>query len=319
MKLFRGLANSPQFQSGCVATIGNFDGVHLGHQRLITQLKTKAKEFDVPCVVILFEPQPLEYFAAEKAPARLSSLREKLFLMKQLGIDAVWCLTFNEAFSRLSADAFCQRVLFDRLKIRYLSVGEDFRFGQGRFGDFQLLKTHCAVEDCHLEAMPTVIYGTKRRISSTWVREALSCGDLNQAKALLGRDFSLIGRVSHGDKRARDWGIPTANVLLKRLSVPIKGVYCVCVNFGGKVYDGVANVGTRPTIDGMTSLLEVHIFDFERDIYGELIEVKFVNKLRDEKKFASIEQLKQQILRDAEVAKQYFSLSNKPKSSTTVE
>lgn len=307
MKLYRGLHNTPQIITGCVATVGNFDGVHLGHQAMLANLIEKAKQRNLPSVVVLFEPQPLEYFCPDKAPARLNRLRDKLSQLDKCGVDIVVCLSFNLSLANLEAKQFAQQVLFEQLNVQYLMVGEDFRFGKDRKGDFALLNRLGQLHQCQVEAMSTVICHQNRRISSTRIRQALVDSDLSLVKQLLGRAFSMFGRVAHGDKRARLWGIPTANVFLHRLVVPIQGVYCVRAVIGDKMFNGVANVGTRPTVDGTRSLLEVHLFEFNAQIYGQVIEVEFIAKLRNEQRFESIEQLKQQILADVDAAKDYFN------------
>lgn len=306
MKLYRGLHNTPRLANGCVASIGNFDGVHLGHQAMLSQLKAQSLALNLPAVVIVFEPQPLEYFQGNKAPARLSRLRDKMALFSQCQIDIVVCLSFNAYLANLSPEQFASQVLFKHLNVHYLMVGEDFRFGKDRGGDFELLDRLCQHNNCQLAAMPTVSSEQGKRISSTAIRHALMTGDLVSANALLGRNFSIYGRVAHGDKRAREWGIPTANVFLRRMSAPLQGVYCVTATIDDNVHAGVANIGTRPTVDGTKSLLEVHLFDFEQEIYGRLIAVEFKHKLRNEQRFDSIELLKQQILDDARQARAYF-------------
>jgi riboflavin kinase / FMN adenylyltransferase len=306
MKLLRGLINTPFFDDGCVVSIGNFDGVHLGHQKMLIELRETATRLRLPLVVIVFEPQPLEYFKGKEAPARVSRLRDKLHFLSLYGVDTILCLHFNQTLAESSPKAFVDKVLFEKLNAKYVMVGEDFRFGHKRCGDFNYLKTYAKSYDCEVMALPLINY-EDRRVSSTRIRAALNDGDLCLAKRLLGRDFSMFGRVAHGDKRGRELGIPTANIYLHRLVSPIQGVFCVQVaGINHTLINGVANVGTRPTIDGSQSLLEVHLFDFNQEIYGKNIEVRFIKKLRKEKKFESLDELKIQIFSDINQAKYYF-------------
>lgn len=304
MELIRGLINIKPKHKNCALTIGNFDGMHLGHQQLLKTLKKNAEKLNLPATVMLFEPQPNEYFLHDNIPPRLMKLREKLKILKQLKIDRVICVRFNEYLADLSAEKFLTDILIEKLGAKYILVGNDFKFGARRKGDFELLKKHAT--DFKAESMPSFLIDNQR-VSSTQVRQALQKGDLNLAQKLLGGSFTMAGRVGHGDKRGRIIGFPTANIYLHRKAVPILGVYAVKVHgIGNKVYLGVANVGNRPTFDGTKSLLEVHIFDFEKDIYGQHVEIEFVHKLRDEKKYASFDLLKQQIFKDAQEAREFF-------------
>jgi riboflavin kinase/FMN adenylyltransferase len=303
MELIRGLHNLALRHRGCVATIGNFDGVHLGHQAVIGQLAEKAAALRLPSVLILFEPQPQEFFLGAGAPARLTRLREKLLALRRYSVDRVFCLRFDAKLADMTAETFVDRILVQGLDVRSLVVGDDFRFGKGRQGDFSLLQRIGAERGFKVVPMHTfTIDGV--RVSSTRIRETLAAGDLATAEKLLGRPYRMCGRVAHGDKRGRTIGIPTANIHLHRKAVPIKGVYVVEV-FGlePEPLYGVANVGTRPTVDGTRTLLEVHLFDFDQDIYGRQIDVRFMHKLRDEQRFASFEELKQRIFRDLDDAR----------------
>ncbi|BCU06717.1 bifunctional riboflavin kinase/FAD synthetase [Allochromatium tepidum] len=313
MRLIRGLHNLRPADRGCVATIGNFDGVHLGHRAVFQRLLTRGRELGLPATVITFEPQPMEVFAPESAPARLTRLREKLGALRASGIERVMLLEFGPRLAAMSAPEFVRRLLIDGLGVRFLLVGDDFRFGRGRAGDFALLtdmgreaETHgvgFAVEDLH-----TITHGAER-ISSTRVREALARGDLEQTRHLLGRPYCLEGRVVHGDKRGRAIGFPTANIALHRRVSPVRGVYAVRVRGLGQEpepWPGVANIGTRPTVDGTTARLEVHLFDFDQSIYGRHLEVELVLRLRDEQRFESFEALRAQIRRDAETARAFL-------------
>lgn len=305
MEFIRGLPNLKPRHRGCAATIGNFDGVHRGHQAVIAHLEERARRLGLPSVVILFEPQPQEFFQGGSAPARLSRLREKLQALACTSVDRVLCLRFDPRLAGLSAMEFIERVLVDELGVRYLAVGDDFRFGKGRAGDYALLERAGRERDFTVEPMPT-FSNDGERVSSTRVRDALAAGDLTRAQTLLGRPYRMSGRVAHGDKRGRTIGVPTANVHLHRRVVPIKGVYVVTVSgLGPEPVAGVANVGTRPTVDGTRALLEVHLLDFDRDIYGKHLNIDFLHKLRDERRFDSFEELKQQIARDINEAREW--------------
>jgi len=307
-RIIRGFHNLPAASQGCVATIGNFDGVHLGHQSVLTQLAMKGDTLGVPAVVITFEPQANEFFSPEKAPARLSRFREKVEALRAYSIQQLCVLRFNQKLAQMTAQDFIQRLLVDGLNVRYLVVGDDFRFGKDRQGDFALLqqagqRVGFQVVNMHTFAVDQI------RVSSTRIREALKVGDLMLAEKLLGRPYRMSGRVAHGDKRGRTMGFPTANIHLHRCKVPLSGVYAVQL-FGieGEPIKGVANVGVRPTVSGDNkALLEVHLFDFDRDIYGEHVQVHFLHKLRDEHKFADLDELMRQIKQDCQQAKDYFS------------
>jgi len=307
MQLIRGLHNLRPEHRGCVATIGNFDGVHLGHQAVLGQLAEQAEKMQLPSVVITFEPQPQEFFATENSKPRLTRFREKIHALNRYAVDRVLCLRFDERLANLDADDFIRQVLLLGLDVKYLVVGDDFCFGKGRTGNFDLLR-----EAGKQHGFPVVNMHTfeiaGERVSSTRVRQALVEGDLVQAEQLLGRPYRMCGRVAHGDKRGRTIGFPTANIHLHRKTSPVQGVYAVEM-FGieGEPVSGVANVGNRPTVDGTRSLLEVHLFDFSQEIYGQYVHVNFVQKIRDEMKFESFDHLKQQILQDAVQARQLLN------------
>ena len=311
MELIRGLQNLRPEHYGCVATIGNFDGVHLGHQAVLGQLSEKAAEMGLPSVVIMFEPQPQEFFTPESSPARLTRFREKLRSLLRFSIDRVLVLRFDQHLAGLSADEFIKQILREGLGIRYLVVGDDFRFGKMRQGDFAMLQSAGAEHGFQVVNMHTFNIDGER-VSSTRIRKALIAGDLSTAEKLLGRPYRMCGRVAHGDKRGRSIGFPTANIHLHRKATPVQGVYCVEM-FGLDVepVEGVANVGTRPTVGGTRSLLEVHLFNFKNDIYGRYVHVDFVRKLRDELRFDSFEELKVQIEKDAADARDYFKKRDK--------
>jgi riboflavin kinase/FMN adenylyltransferase len=307
MELIRGLHNLRPAHHGCVATIGNFDGVHLGHQAVIGQLAENADHFGVPSTVITFEPQPLEYFTRGEAPARLTRLREKLQALRRYSVDRVLCLRFDEHLASMPAQEFIRRVLVDGLGVRYLVLGDDFRFGKGRVGDFAMLEQAGAEYGFQVVNMHTFSVDGER-VSSTRVRQALAAGDLTAAEKLLGRPYRMCGRVAHGDKRGRSIGFPTANIHLHRQKSPVAGVFAVeMFGLDTEPVAGVANVGSRPTVDGTRILLEVHLFDFDQEIYGRYVHVNFVKKLRDETRFDSFEALQQQIDKDVIEARGYFS------------
>ncbi|NOZ10906.1 MAG: bifunctional riboflavin kinase/FAD synthetase [Gammaproteobacteria bacterium] len=306
MELIRGLHNLQPRHHGCVATIGNFDGVHLGHQAVIGQLAEQADHFGVPSTVMIFEPQPQEFFAPDQAPARLTRLREKLLALRRYSVDRVLCARFDSRFSGMVAENFIHDILFKGLGVKYLVVGDDFRFGHDRRGDFAMLQRVGGDHGFQVVNMHSFTVDGER-VSSTRIRKALAAGDLVVAEKLLGRPYRMCGRVAHGDKRGRTIGFPTANIHLHRKNVPLRGVFAVEL-FGieGEPVAGVANVGTRPTVDGTRTLLEVHLFDFDKDIYGHYVNVNFKHKLRDERRFDDFEALKAQIDADVVEAREYF-------------
>jgi riboflavin kinase / FMN adenylyltransferase len=314
MKFIRGQHNLSVDHEGCVATIGNFDGIHRGHQRVIEQVNEKAHKLNLPSVLITFEPQPREFFTPDSVPARLTRLREKLDVLRTLSIDEVLCLRFCKALAELTAEQFVQEILVDGLNVRYLVVGDDFRFGKNRTGDYHFLQSAGKALGFDVSNTHSCIYNGSR-ISSTVIRESLRNGDLETAKIMLGRDYSMCGRVAHGDKRGRTIGFPTANIYLHRITSPVSGVYAVELHSddprlqAGSLF-GVANVGQRPTVEGTRTLLEVHLFDFNHDIYGARVQVKFIHKIREEQRFDSIEALKAQINVDAQQAKALFRLNS---------
>ena len=308
MQLIRGLSALPAFPQGCVVTLGNFDGVHLGHQAVLRQAAAQAREFGLPLFVLIFEPLPREFFAPHAPVARLTRLRERVAFIQELGVvDVLLVHPFNTAFAQLPAETFIKRVLVDALHARHIVIGDDFRFGQGRQGDFALLKHLGARFDFSVQAAATWELDGER-VSSTRIRRHLAERDVAGAARLLGRPFTLCGRVIHGDKRGRQLGFPTANVALHRRLSPLRGVFAVTATLpDGSVINGVANVGTRPTVDGQDARLEVHLFDFDRDIYGKLLRVAFLHPLRDEQKFNALDELIAQITRDSEKARAWLN------------
>jgi riboflavin kinase/FMN adenylyltransferase len=308
MKFIRGIHNLNEQHRGCVLTIGNFDGVHRGHQALMSRLCEEGRKRNLPVVVVVFEPQPLELFAGDKAPARLTRLREKLRYMAEAGVDKVLCVRFDRRFAALSAQRFISDLLVEKLDVKYLAVGDDFRFGAGRQGDFLLLQKAGAEYGFEVVSTETFCDGGKR-ISSTAVRQALAVDDLALAQSLLGHPFTISGRVVHGDALGRTLGFPTANLPLRRSVSPVKGVYAVEVRgLTPEPLPGVANIGTRPTVKGLRQQLEVHLLDINMDLYGRHIDVVLKQKIRNEQRFASLEALKEQIANDVVTARQFFGL-----------
>jgi len=306
MQFIRGIHNLPKAYPGCVATIGNFDGIHLGHQAVIGQLAEEAADLGLPSLLISFEPQPMEYFQPTKAPARLTRLREKLQALRRFSVDQVLCLSFNRTLAEMPAERFIKDILIETLKIKYLVVGDDFRFGKDRVGDFAMLQQAGEAFGFQVVNMHTFSIDGER-VSSTRIRDALEQGELAEAERLLGREYRMSGRVVHGEKLGRKLGFPTANIELHRKATPLHGIFVVEV-FGieGEPLPGVASLGTRPAVGGKKALLEVYLFDFERDIYGKHLQVSFLHKLRDERNFETLEALTQQIQIDVDQAKAYF-------------
>lgn len=314
MELIRGIHNINSTHYGCALTIGKFDGVHKGHQAVLSKLIDKARGLGVPSAVMVFEPQPEEIFAPERAPARLSRLRDKYEALKRLGIDRLLCVKFSREFAAQSPQAFVHDLLIAKLGVKFLVVGDDFKFGFQRAGDFGYLKR--AAVEFGFEVVSTQSFRLdNNRISSTAVRIALSAGNFATASSMIGKPYTISGKVVHGEKNGRTIGFPTANVLLKRHNTPLHGVFAVKVNIDTGVYSGVANLGSRPTLNGQQLQLETHLFDYTGDLYGKRIQVEFIAKIRDEAKFESFAELKQQIELDAKQAKQClaeFTLNGNP-------
>ncbi len=294
--------------SPTVLAIGNFDGLHLGHRALLDRLTAKARELSLPASVMTFEPHPRELFTPEQAPARLTSLREKLDLLECCGVERAYVLHFSRKLATLTAGEFIEKVLVRGLAVKHLIIGDDFRFGRGRGGDFAMLQQAGIEHNFGVEAMHTIDIDGER-VSSSAVREALAVGDLEHAARLLGRPYNISGRVVHGEKIGRRIGFPTANIQLKRKRIALTGIFTVTVSGVDKRHlPGAASLGVRPTLgDALKPVLEVHLLDFDRPIYGEHVTVHFLHKLRDEAKFESLEALSEQIARDVAATKDYFS------------
>lgn len=307
MLVFRGIPS--RATTPTVLTIGNFDGVHRGHRALLARLIAKARECTLPATVLTFDPHPREFLNPAQAPARLSNFREKMTLLAECGIDRVHVCSFNAALAEITAEDFIETVLVKGLSVRHLIIGDDFCFGKGRKGNFAMFQQAGIAHHFGTEAMHTVMQGNLR-ISSSAVRDALAAGDIEQARALLGRAYVIAGRIVHGDKVGRTLGYPTLNIRIKHTLLPLTGVFAVTVTgINAQPMPGVANIGVRPTIaDGLRPVLEVHLLNFDRDIYGAHVTVNFLHKLRGEKKFASLDLLTAQITRDVAAARVYFAL-----------
>jgi riboflavin kinase/FMN adenylyltransferase len=281
--------------------------VHLGHQAVLGQLSERAAALSLPAAVITFEPQPREYFTPELAPPRLTRFREKVEALRRFGVDRLLCLRFGDYLAGLEPEEFIRLILVEGLGGKYLVARDDYHFGKDRAGNFQMLVRAGEAHGFQVVNMHTFNID-HARVSSTRIREALDAGNFDMAESLLGRPFRMSGRVAHGDKRGRTIGFPTANIHLHRSATPLQGVFAVEL-FGikGEPHQGVANIGTRPTVGGTRTLLEVHLFDFDADIYGSHVQVTFLHKLRDEQRFDSFEELKQQINADVKQAREFFN------------
>ena len=293
-------------------TIGSFDGVHLGHQAILQQVIDRAKRLDSLAVALTFEPQPQEYFSAETAPPRLMRMREKIEALLDVGMDLVVCLRFNHKLRSLTAAEFVQNILVDGINTQHLIVGDDFRFGCDRKGDFDALVAMGREMGFTVQNTQTV-ERQSQRVSSTLVRQLLHQSEFDQVNRLLGRPFSINGKVTFGQQLGRKLGFPTANVNLNRFRAPLSGVYAVWVDIEGEQHrlKGAANVGVRPTIgDVVKPILEVHILDFDRQIYGRRITVEFAHKIRDEQQFTNLNDLSRSIGEDVIMIEQWFANNN---------
>ncbi|EKD55386.1 MAG: hypothetical protein ACD_60C00012G0011 [uncultured bacterium] len=305
-KLIRGFHSS--MPKGAVITIGNFDGVHRGHQALLQKVSLKARALATHSLAIIFEPQPREFFAKENKVARLTRFREKFFLLSKYGMDAVLVIRFNQHIAKLTAAQFVEQILVDALAAKWVIVGDDFQFGSGREGNVHFLQEAGKQAGFMTESIPSILLD-QERVSSTRVRRCLAAFDHTEVQRLLGRPYTMQGRVVHGDKRGRIMGFPTANIYLHRLATPLEGIYVVRMHgIAKKALPGVASVGTRPTVGGTRCLLEVHLLNFNEDIYGRHVEIEFLEKLRDEEHFATIDLLIEQIKKDCDAARHYFEI-----------
>lgn len=306
MPLIRGIDKLQKKHAPCVASIGNYDGVHLGHQHVITTLLEHSQRLGVKSTVITFEPLAKEFFRPQSVE-RLTTIEERAELLFDLGVDQVLCIDFNAQFASYSPTDFVQDVLLDGLGVKHLCVGDDFRFGKDRAGDFALLSQLGRDNDFAVTAHDTFELDYAR-VSSGRVRLALAEGDFTLAQNLLGRPYSISGEVSKGQQLGRTINFPTANIVLPTMLMPIKGVFVIEATLAsGAEVLGIANVGARPTVDGKENRLEVHLFDFDGDLYGQEISVRFIEKIRDEHKFDSFDDLKRQIQKDALRAREFLS------------
>lgn len=308
MQLIRGWHNLRRLAQASVVTIGNFDGVHRGHQTLLADLKQRAQQLQALSLVVLFEPHPIEFFMPAKAPARLMKLREKLIALQQHEVDVVICLRFDQRLAAMSAEHFVEQLLVDCCRAKAVVVGDDFRFGAKRQGDVNLLRAMGQQHDFVVDEMPTCEFADER-VSSTRIRQAMAEDNLQLAEQLLGHHYTLVGKVVHGNRIGRELGFPTANLYLHRMRVAIQGVFVVRarVNDEAQWFYGAANLGSRPAVGGTRVLLEVYLFDFDRRIYGQNLEVQLLHKLRDEAPYDNLDALKQAIADDVVAAKQWLS------------
>ncbi|GLR65132.1 bifunctional riboflavin kinase/FAD synthetase [Marinospirillum insulare] len=312
MELIRGIHNLRKEHQGCVATIGNFDGVHLGHQQILQQVREIAARLRQPATVMVFEPQPREFFAGDAAPPRINSFREKVERLTEYGAERIVCLQFNSRLRQLTAEEFVQKILVEGLSLTHLVVGDDFRFGCDRSGDFHLLQKLGSQKGFSVEHTQTFLMDNQR-VSSTRVRQQLVKGNLSEAARLLGRPHKLSGRVVHGRQLGRTLGVPTANLLLGDRKPALNGVFSVLVKMpNGLMRPGIANIGLRPTVDGLVPALEVHLLGFDGNLYGQRLDVYPLAKLRDEKKFADLDALTTQINKDIDQCQQFFIQQNTP-------
>ncbi len=304
------LRSVPDAASSPVAlTIGNFDGVHRGHQAMIAKLRAASAARGLPSCVMTFEPHPREFFAPDRAPVRLTSMRDKLELLAAQGVERAYVLRFNFALAQVTAQDFMTRILSRGLGVRWLQVGDDFRFGARRAGDLAMLRAQSAALGYEVEGMATVERDGER-VSSTAVRDALAAGKVEHAAHLLGRPFSISGRVVCGDRLGRQLGFPTANVRITQPQPPMTGIFAVeLLRASGVRLQGVASLGVRPTVkaQGAAPVLEVYVFDFNEEIYGERVRIEFLHKFRDEAKYVDLETLKLQIARDVADTRAYFA------------
>ena len=302
MQLIRGLKNLKK-HNGCVVAIGNFDGVHVGHQKIVKILVNKAANMCLPAVIISFVPAPQYFFG--KLEAVLTSYKEKYKLFKQLGVDKNLIIHFNKQFSQLTPENFIQQILIDKLNIKYCLIGDDFCFGKDRQGNIGLLQYFAKKQNFIVHRVKAVTYNDYR-VSSSQIRKFLKEADFHSAAKMLGREFSITGQVIHGDKKGRAINFPTINISIKRKISPILGVFVVIVELDNSIYKGVCNIGRRPTVYGRKVLLEVFLFDFNKQVYGRCANIIFKHKIRDEKKFSNLSELAQQIKLDVEKALLFF-------------
>ena len=300
MEYIRGLHNLKRQRKDCVATIGNFDGVHLGHQKVLEQLKKTARETSLISTVVVFEPQPIEFFSPGKAPSRLTRLREKIQQFSLQNIDRVVCLRFDQQFANLSAEQFVDDILLKALAVKELIIGDDFHFGKNRQGNYNYLVNVAGEKGFKVETTNT-LNCERERVSSTLIREALANGEMDKASELLGRPYRISGRVVHGNKRGRTLGFATANIELHRYFSPVVGIFSGHVHgIEDRSLDAIIYVGSRPVFKGKRDILEVHILDYNSDLYGRHLQVELLEKIRGDSDFISEEELIKQMKKDIE-------------------
>ncbi|MGI9228393.1 MAG: bifunctional riboflavin kinase/FAD synthetase [Gammaproteobacteria bacterium] len=307
MELIRHIDSSTRSKKGCVLTIGNFDGLHLGHQAIYRQVRAIAAERGLEAVIMTFEPHSIEYFSPDSIPYRINSIREKILLFSELQIERLVCLRFNNKFAALTAEDFIRRILLDGLNVKAVVVGDDFRFGKNRAGDFGTLQD--MGKELGFDVFATETYSIdNERVSSSRIRDALKQGRLDLAEKLLGRPYFLTGRVMHGDKRGRELGFPTANISMRHHKPPLPGIFAVRVRgLSEQAQPAIAYLGTRPTFSGVRLFLEVYIFADPGDIYGRRIKVEFVQHIRFDKAFPTVEELVHQMHIDVIQAKEILA------------
>jgi riboflavin kinase/FMN adenylyltransferase len=319
MQVFDNLSTLQSRFPQCVLTIGKYDGMHLGHQKILQRLQSVAAELKLPSLVVLSEPQPEEFFAGENAPARLLSFTDKLSFLEKMGIDLVYKMTFDRELSELSAEDFILDILHQGLGAKALIVGDDFHFGKGRKGDFSLLKEQGEQLGFTVESAEEVLV-EGLRVSSTLLRQKLEAGDCEGARLLLGRPYQLSGEVVKGQQLGRELGYPTANLETGINKLALEGVFAVIAELDGRAINGVASIGNKPTIAGKHEMaVEVYLMDFDQDIYGKKLAVSFYKKIRDQEKFSDIDELKRYIADDVEMVKQFFSAQESIKTEDLLD
>jgi riboflavin kinase/FMN adenylyltransferase len=306
MEIIKGIHNIRAQHHGNVITMGNFDGVHLGHQQILSTLRQRGEALGVPSALITFEPQPREFFAGSEVPPRLTRLREKVQLLRETGLDRLVLLPFNERTARTRPEWIIDDLFHQMLGAKHVIVGDDFRFGRDRSGNYEMIERVGSDLGYTVSRMETFEH-LGDRVSSTRVRNTLKAGDFEMAEMLLGHEYFIMGRVVYGRQLGRQLGVPTANIRLQRYKAALEGVYCVSVEgIGPELRNGIANIGVRPTVDGKEPLLEVNVFDYSGNLYNELLTIRFKRKLRDEKTFDGIDALKVQIDKDIAEAQEWF-------------